>query len=165
MVDAEIIKNLPVGKAEQYQALVREAQGVLDGENHPISRMSTLIGILHNAFDYFSWTGFYLVDPENSKQLVIGPYQGTLGCLRIAFGKGVCGSAAATGKTIIVDDVNAFPDHIACDANTKSEIVVPVFNANGRLIAVLDVDSTEFAAFDQSDRSGLEEMVSLLKLS
>ena len=165
MADVEIIKDLPVRKAEQYQELVREAQAILDGENHPISRMSTLIGILHNAFDYFSWTGFYLVDPENSKQLVIGPYQGTLGCLRIAFGKGVCGLAAATGKTIIVDDVNAFPDHIACDANSKSEIVVPVFNVKGSLIAVLDVDSTELSAFDHNDRSGLEEMLSLLQLS
>jgi len=90
---------------------------------------------------------------------VVGPYQGTLGCLRIAFGRGVCGTAAARRETMIVPDVEAFPGHIACDSRSRSEIVTPVFDAGGRLIAVLDVDSTELAAFDTADAAGLEAIV------
>jgi GAF domain-containing protein len=90
---------------------------------------------------------------------VVGPYQGTLGCLRIAFGRGVCGTAAAERRTVIVPDVDAFPGHIACDARSKSEIVVPVFGADGALIGVLDVDSTELAAFDEADAAGLERIL------
>jgi GAF domain-containing protein len=93
------------------------------------------------------------------RELVVGPYQGTLGCLRIAFGRGVCGAAAESGKTQIVEDVHAFPDHIACDARSRSEIVVPVFDASGALIAVFDVDATEPAAFDQVDAVGLERIL------
>jgi L-methionine (R)-S-oxide reductase len=115
--------------------------------------------ILSDSFEKFFWTGFYLVDPAKGDQLVVGPYQGTLGCLRIDFGHGVCGAAAAAGKTLIVADVDAYPGHIACDSRSKSEIVVPVFDGSGALIAVLDVDATEPAAFSEADALGLEEIV------
>jgi GAF domain-containing protein len=100
-----------------------------------------------------------VVDPAKGDELVVGPYQGTLGCLRIAFGRGVCGTAAATGRTQLVEDVHAFPGHIACDSRSQSEIVVPVRDADGRLIAVLDVDSDRPAAFDAVDQLWLEQIV------
>src|SRR5690606_5162100 len=105
------------------------------------------------------WTGFYGVDPAKGNELVVGPYQGTLGCLRIAFGRGVCGTAAATGRTQIVQDVHAFPGHIACDPRSASEIVVPVFDRSGALIAVLDVDAEQKAAFDAVDAERLERLM------
>src|SRR5262249_15347677 len=107
---------------------------------------------------YF-WAGFYLVDAQRPRELVVGPYQGTLGCLRIPFGRGVCGTAAATGETQLVPDVHAFPGHIACDSRSASEIVVPVRDAAGRLIAVFDVDSEQPAAFDAFDQGGLEAIL------
>jgi GAF domain-containing protein len=118
--------------------------------------MATVSNILHHAFDHYYWTGFYVADPDKPGELVIGPYQGTLGCLRIPFGRGVCGVAAESGETQIVEDVHAFPGHIACDARSESEIVVPVFDRNGALIAVFDVDSDRTAQFDDVDRQGLE---------
>ena len=122
--------------------------------------MATVASMLHHAFpERFLWTGFYVVDAHTPDELVVGPYQGTLGCLRIAFGRGVCGAAAASGETVVVDDVEAFPGHIACDARSRSEIVTPVRDASGVLIAVLDVDSAEVAAFDAVDRAGLERIV------
>ena len=99
------------------------------------------------------------MDPQKGDELVVGPYQGTLGCLRIAFGRGVCGTAAAERSTQIVADVNAIENHIACDARSQSEIVVPVLNARGDLIAVLDIDSEELGAFDSEDQTALETLV------
>jgi len=118
--------------------------------------MATVASMLAASFDHFFWTGFYVVDPDKREELVVGPYQGTLGCLRIAFGRGVCGTAARTRQTQIVEDVDAFPDHIACDSRSKSEIVVPVVDADGRLIAVFDVDAEVTGAFDQLDADWLE---------
>jgi GAF domain-containing protein len=146
-------------KAELYRALARDIAAVLEGESNLVARMATITCLLSEAFDSYFWAGFYLVDPEQPGQLVIGPYRGTLGCLRIAFGKGVCGVAASSRKTQIVADVHAFPGHIACDSRSQSEIVVPVFDAAGRLIAVFDVDSTELAAFDAVDATGLERIL------
>ncbi len=148
-----------MNKAEKYIETAKEIAAVLEGETNLISRMSTVSNILHHAFDHYFWTGFYLADPEKSDELVVGPYQGTLGCLRIPFGKGVCGKAAATREAQIVDDVHAFPDHIACDARSESEIVVPVFNKSGDLIAVFDVDSDQKAMFDAADKVGLEKIL------
>jgi GAF domain-containing protein len=113
--------------------------------------------LLHHAFGHL-WTGFYRV-VEPGRLLRVGPYQGTLGCLEIAIGRGVCGTAAAGRRTVIVEDVHAFPGHIACDARSRSEIVVPVLDADGELLAVLDVDSERPAAFDAEDRTGLERLV------
>ena len=117
--------------------------------------MATVAAMLAEAFDDFFWTGFYVVDDDRPGELVVGPYIGTLGCLRIGFGRGVCGTAAATRTTQVVPDVHAFPGHIACDSRSESEIVVPVFNASGALIAVFDVDATVRDAFDDVDAAGL----------
>ena len=146
-------------KAERYEEVGKEIAAVLDGETNQVSRMATVSNILHHAFDHYFWTGFYLVDPEKPEELVVGPYQGTMGCLRIPFGKGVCGAAAATRETQIVADVHEFPGHIACDARSESEIVVPVFDKSGALIAVFDVDSDQKAMFDAADKAGLEKIL------
>ncbi|HKR66047.1 MAG TPA: GAF domain-containing protein [Thermoanaerobaculia bacterium] len=127
-----------------------------------IALMATINSVLANRFPYFFWTGFYRMCGE---RLVIGPYIGTVGCLQIELGRGVCGKAAQERTTIVVPDVNAFPGHIACDPNTKSEIVIPVFDADDVLIGVLDVDSEELAAFDEFDREGLERIVKLFSRS
>jgi L-methionine (R)-S-oxide reductase len=147
----------PAGKAETYAALRTEIAAVIAGEPNRVARYASAACLLAQAFpERFFWTGFYLVDEHKPDELVVGPYQGTLGCLRIGFGKGVCGTAAARRQSIIVPDVHAFPGHIACDSRSNSEIVVPVFDATGALAAVLDVDSTAYNAFDQDDRAGLE---------
>lgn len=146
-------------KATAYRELVAEIGSVVEGETSRTARYATAVSLLKAAFgDRFFWCGFYEVDPNKSRELVVGPYQGTLGCLRIPFDKGVCGACASTRETIIVPDVHAFPGHIACDSRSNSEIVVPVFDGAGALVAVLDVDSTAFAAFDDVDARGLEDV-------
>lgn len=152
--------RLSADRRARYAELSDEIAAVLEGEGDRTARMATVAAMLHAAFpERFFWTGFYVVDPARRDELVVGPYQGTLGCLRIAFGRGVCGEAAARGETVLVDDVDAFPGHIACDSRSRSEIVAPVRDGAGALIAVLDVDSTEPAAFDAEDRAGLEAIV------
>ncbi|KQW68085.1 diguanylate phosphodiesterase [Phenylobacterium sp. Root77] len=151
--------TLPAAKAERYAVLAEEIASVLAGEPNRTARMATLASMLAATFDTFFWTGFYVVDPDKERELVVGPYQGTLGCLRIAFGRGVCGAAAASGQTQLVPDVHAFPGHIACDGRSQSEVVVPVFDPAGALIAVLDVDSDQLAAFDDVDVEWLEKIV------
>ena len=154
---AEAALVLPEDKAERYAALRQEIAAVIAGEPNVTARYATASSLLVQAFgERFFWCGFYVVDESKGDELVVGPYQGTLGCLRIPFGKGVCGAAAATRETQLVADVHAFPGHIACDSRSNSEIVVPVFDAHGTLAAVLDVDSTAFGAFDAVDRTGLE---------
>ena len=149
--------ELPADKTERYAALRAEIGAVIAGEPNVTARYATAASLLAQAFpERFFWTGFYVVDPLKPNELVVGPYQGTLGCLRIPFGKGVCGAAAAQRQTIIVPDVHAFPGHIACDSRSNSEIVTPVFDAQGALTAVLDVDSTQFNAFDETDQACLE---------
>lgn len=144
-------------KSETYADVRKQIASVIAGETSLTARYATAACLLREAFgERFFWTGFYLVDPDKPAELVVGPYQGTLGCLRIPFGNGVCGAAAASGETQLVEDVHAFPGHIACDSRSNSEIVVPVRDASGALVAVLDVDSTEFGAFDAVDQAGLE---------
>ena len=152
-------KILPAAKAARYAEVGREIASVLAGEPNLTARMATVAAMLAASFDHYLWTGFYVVDPDKREELVVGPYQGTLGCLRIAFGQGVCGTAARSRQTQVVDDVHAFPGHIACDSRSVSEIVVPVVDAEGRLIAVFDVDSERPAAFDALDREGLERIL------
>ena len=159
MAESFTVDILPTAKSERYAGLLGEIQSVLGGETGRVARMATISSMLASAFDTFFWTGFYQVDSDRPTELVIGPYQGTLGCLRIAFGRGVCGTAAAERRTVIVPDVDAFPGHIACDSRSRSEIVVPVLDASGELIAVLDVDSVELAAFDETDQAGLEAIL------
>ena len=150
-------------RAETYRDLKAEIESIVAGETYAPARYASAACLLAQAFaPRFFWTGFYVVDPLKPDELVVGPYQGTLGCLRIPFGKGVCGACAASGETVLVEDVHAFPGHIACDSRSNSEIVVPVFGKDGRLAAVLDVDSTEHAAFDETDRKGLEAICAIL---
>lgn len=144
-------------KATAYRELVAEISSVVAGETSRTARYATTVSLLKSAFgERFFWCGFYEVDPRKDRELVVGPYHGTLGCLRIPFAKGVCGACARQRETIVVPDVHAFPGHIACDSRSNSEVVVPVLDANGALLAVLDVDSTDFAAFDEIDARGLE---------
>lgn len=136
--------------------MARALRSLLEGEDDWVSAMATTVCELHHAFDWFHWTGFYrVVAPE---LLAVGPYQGGHGCLRIPFSRGVCGAAARTRQTQRVDDVHARADHIACAATTRSEIVVPVLGRDGRVIAVLDVDSDHPAAFSQVDQDALERL-------
>ena len=159
MAEAFNDKSLPADKAQRYAALTDEIASVLAGEPNLTARMATVASMLAASFDHYFWTGFYVVDADTPGELVVGPYQGSLGCLRIAFGRGVCGAAAESGQTQLVPDVHAFPGHIACDSRSASEIVVPVFDASGKLLAVLDVDSEMPAAFDSVDAQWLEEIL------
>jgi GAF domain-containing protein len=148
------LRNVP--KVAAYRELEAQLSAVLEGITDEIAAMATLSALLHHAFGHL-WTGFYrAVAPT---LLRVGPYQGTLGCLEIEFGKGVCGTAAAERRTIIVADVSTFPGHITCDPRSRSEIVVPVFDSSNALIAVLDIDSSRPEAFDAEDRAGLEHLV------
>ena len=150
----------PADKAARYAEVEQEILAVLEGEPNLTARMATVSSMLADAFPVFFWTGFYVVDPDKEAELVVGPYQGTLGCLEIRFGKGVCGTAATERRTVIVRDVREFPGHITCDARSRSEIVVPVFGAAGELLAVLDIDSERANTFDADDQAGLERLVS-----
>ncbi len=144
-------------RPEAYARLRELQQVLLDDTDDVIAGMATTSALLHHAFGHL-WTGFYrVVEPD--RRLRVGPYQGTLGCLDITFGRGVCGTAAAERRTVVVEDVHAFPGHITCDARSRSEIVVPVFAADGSLLAVLDIDSAEPAMFGVADAAGLEALV------
>lgn len=154
-----VIHESESGKAATYAELAEQIEAVVTGEPNSVARMASAAALLHHRFERFFWTGFYIVDPDRPGELVIGPYQGSLGCLRIPFGKGVCGTAAETRKTQIVPDVHAFPGHIACDARSNSEIVVPLLAPSGELLGVLDIDSTAFDAFDDTDAHWLERIL------
>lgn len=155
------LRHLP--KAEAYRELLVQLESVLAGIDDEVAAMATVACLVHHAFGHL-WTGFYRV-VEREKLLRVGPYQGTLGCLEIAFGRGVCGTAAARRETVIVPDVHAFPGHIACDGRSRSEIVVPVLGPRGELIAVFDVDSDRPGTFDEADRAGLEALMRLFARS
>ncbi|WP_338285516.1 GAF domain-containing protein [Luteolibacter sp. LG18] len=146
-----------IPERDEKQRLYEDARlrisGLTAGEPDRIARMAGIVSVLHGLMPHYYWTGFYRVLGGG---LVIGPYQGTVGCARIAWGRGVCGAAWQTGETQVVADVHAFPGHIACDALSESEIVVPVRDRDGRIVAVFDVDSTLPGAFDDIDRIGLE---------
>ena len=146
-------------KESIYTQVEAEILSVTDGEYNVIANMASVSCLLNLAFKDYFWVGFYIVDPKKENELVIGPYQGTLGCLRISFERGVCGAAAKTGKTQIVENVHAFPGHIACDSQTNSEIVVPVFNKTNELIAVFDVDSIKLSTFNEVDKLRLEKII------
>jgi GAF domain-containing protein len=147
---------MSLAKELPYQWCREKIEALCEGEDDVIAKMASVVGVLHNGMTDFFWTGFYRVV---NGRLVIGPYQGTVGCLRIEFGRGVCGTAASTGETQVVRDVHEFPGHIACDPDSRSEIVVPVRNGKGELIAVLDVDSKIKGAFDNFDKEQLEKIV------
>ena len=148
-----------MNKADKYTTIFQTIQAVVEGESDIIANMANVAALLHEEFGFW-WTGFYRVDQE-SDQLVLGPFQGPVACTRIPFGKGVCGTAWERSETVIVPDVHQFPGHIACSSASNSEIVVPVFQGK-KVIAVLDIDSTEFNTFDQTDKEWLEKIVSLI---
>jgi GAF domain-containing protein len=141
-----------------YSEAIREIQGIVQGEPNLIANLSNIAAILKSLRGYF-WVGFYLVEGD---QLVIGPFQGPPACTRIQRNKGVCGNAWERQESIVVEDVEKFPGHIACSALSKSEIVVPVFDKSGAVCMVLDVDSKELADFDEYDREGLERISAII---
>ena len=145
-------------KPEAYRDTIASLGGLLEGEPDPVAGLANASALLFHALDGINWCGFYL---ERAGALVLGPFQGKPACVRIALGKGVCGTAAANRETLVVPDVFAFPGHIACDEASRSEIVVPIVEA-GRLRGVLDVDAPETDRFDAEDRAGLEAFVAAL---
>lgn len=145
-------------KEEQYQSLIPQIKGLIEGENDLIANLSNVCAALKEQFNWL-WIGFYLV---KNNELVVGPFQGPVACSRIKKGKGVCGTAWLQEKTIIVQDVEQFPGHIACSSKSKSEIVVPIIK-NNEVIAVLDVDSVELSAFNETDQLYLEQIVNLIQ--
>ena len=144
-------------KEEKYQELIPQLEAVVSCETDVIANMANMASMLHETFGFW-WTGFYRVVDG---MLVLGPFQGPLACTRIRKGKGVCGTAWASGETVVVPDVEQFPGHIACSSESRSEIVVPVFKGSA-IVAVLDIDSRELSAFDETDRKYLEKAVTLL---
>ena len=145
-------------KHETYRELARSLSALLEGESDALANLSNASGLLAQALDRVNWSGFYL---RRGNELVLGPFQGKPACVRIPLGKGVCGTAAQSRETLVVPDVHAFPGHITCDADSRSEIVVPIV-PNGVLRGVLDVDSPEKNRFDAEDRAGLEAFVEVL---
>ena len=156
MYEFSIDTNAP--KSEMYRELVKSADALTSGESDGVANMSNIAALLWEFLPDVNWTGFYrVVDGE----LVLGPFQGKAACIRIPFGRGVCGAAAQTGETQLVEDVHAFPGHIACDANSASELVVPVMR-NGQVIAVVDLDSPSRGRFDHDDALGIESLVAVI---
>ena len=159
-MDAPLPASDRAGRAAHYDDVLARIDAILDGEDDWVAAMATVACELHHAFEHYHWTGFYR--HSHPGELVIGPYQGGHGCLRIAFERGVCGAAARTRTTQLVPDVHAFPGHIACSTSTRSEIVVPVLRPDGQVLAVLDVDSDWPDAFDATDQAALERLCAAL---
>ncbi|MDN3377413.1 MULTISPECIES: GAF domain-containing protein [unclassified Pseudoalteromonas] len=143
-------------KQEFYQSLVKQTESLITGETNIIANMANISALLFTSLDDVNWAGFYLMDSPS--ELVLGPFQGNPACIRIPVGRGVCGTAAATAETQLVEDVHAFSGHIACDAASNSEIVIPILK-NGEVYAVLDIDSPSIARFNAEDMKGLEALV------
>jgi L-methionine (R)-S-oxide reductase len=154
---AEDLTIISGTKQEQYEALLPQIKGLLEGENDLIANLANVAAALKEQFGWF-WVGFYLVKKD---ELVLGPFQGPVACTRIKKGRGVCGSSWAQAKTLIVPDVEKFPGHIACSSLSKSEIVVPLFY-NGEVVGVLDVDSDQLNQFDTTDQNYLEQIIRLV---
>lgn len=144
-------------KTHQYADLAEQARGLLHGERDRIANAANFAALVYHALPELNWAGFYFFDGH---ELVVGPFQGQPACVRIALGKGVCGTAASSRQTQLVRDVHEFPGHIACDAASRSEIVVPLYDGN-RLIGVWDVDSPRLARFDEEDRAGMERLAAI----
>ncbi len=143
---------------KKYELLFQQVEGLLNKNDQLITNISNLIAAINQSFPKISWIGFYIVDGNN---LILGPFQGKVACTKIKIGNGVCGYSAKMKETIIVEDVNKFPGHIACDVESKSEIVVPII-INNKICAVLDIDSTNYSSFNEIDKIWLEKIINLL---
>jgi len=150
--------NHTIEKEEKYRLLTEQLKALLEGETDQVAMMANVAAAIQAEMGFF-WTGFYRVV---GNELVLGPFQGPVACMHIGFGRGVCGTAWQQRQTIVVPDVEQFPGHIACSSLSRSEIVVPLFGADGEIVAVLDIDSTELATFDQVDRLYLEAICQLM---
>lgn len=158
-VAEELLIDPKASKAEKYQSLLPQLEALVQGETDLIAGLANLMAGLKYTMGFF-WVGVYLVKGE---QLVLGPFQGPVACTRIGFGQGVCGSAWKQASTIVVDDVDQFPGHIACSSDSKSEIVLPAFGPDGKVALVLDVDSDQLADFDETDRTALERVMKMIE--
>lgn len=146
-------------KQGRYDRIFKQLESLLEKNNGMIARMATINAVLHHKMEYFFWTGFYIL---KDGQLIVGPYQGPVACQVLEKNKGVCWAAINRQDSVLVQDVEKFPGHIACDSRSKSEIAVPVKDQHNRIIAVLDVDSSEFGSFDEVDRENLERIVGMV---
>ena len=146
-------------KEGRYQRIYEQLAALLKDKPNQIARMATAVALLHHKMDYFFWTGFYLLDDS---ELIVGPYQGSLACIKLKKDTGVCWAGINRGETVVVPDVHQFPGHIACDSRSNSEIVVPLKDATGTIIGVLDVDSKELGSFDETDAKWLEKIVGVI---
>jgi len=147
-------------KEGRYSRINKQLQELLGKTNDPLARMASICAVLHHKMDHYFWTGFYLL---KSDRLVVGPYQGPVACQELEAQKGVCWEAVKRKAPVLVDDVRLFPGHIACDSRSRSEITLPVFDRQGKVVAVFDVDSDQEAAFDETDRRALEDILSLIR--
>jgi L-methionine (R)-S-oxide reductase len=145
-------------KSGRYQRIISQLEGLLTKTNDPVARMATIAAVLSNKFEYFFWCGFYFVHGD---KLIVGPYQGPVAC-QVLQGTGVCLASVTQNKSIVVPDVHEFPGHIACDSRSNSEIVVPVRDPGGKILAILDVDSVSLNSFDETDRKNLEIIAALV---
>ncbi|MEO6884456.1 MAG: GAF domain-containing protein [Bacteroidia bacterium] len=146
-------------KTERYQSLLPQLKALVEGEKDFLANLANITSALKYGMNWF-WVGFYFVKENN---LVLGPFQGTVACTRIAYGKGVCGKSWSEKKIILVEDVNAFPGHIACSSDSQSEIVLPIFNSKKEIFMVLDVDSERLSTFDETDSKHLQEVVNIVE--
>lgn len=147
-------------KTGRYERIYKQLSDLMEKSQDPSARMSSIAAVLHHKMTDFFWTGFYLLTPDG--RLVVRTYQGPVACMELAKDTGVCWAGINQNKTMVISDVHQFPGHIACDSRSKSEIVVPVKDATGKIIGVLDVDSDKLATFDETDAKGLEKIVSLI---
>lgn len=148
-----------VKKAGRYQRIYAQLEELLEKTEDPVARMASICAVLHHKMEYYFWTGFYL---HKKGKLIVGPYQGPVACQELEKNKGVCWAAVNSGAPVVVPDVHAFPDHIACDSRSKSEISLPVFDHQRNIVAVFDVDSDQFNSFSIVDREQLERILELI---
>ena len=148
-----------MSKKEKYELLLRQVESLIEGETNKVGVLANVTAAIHDTMGFF-WVGFYLVD---GNELILGPFQGSVACFHIPYNKGVCGTAWARRETVVVEDVETFPGHIACSSLSRSEIVVPVFDQNNEVTAVLDIDSTDLATFDETDQYYLEQLCQKLR--
>ena len=146
-------------KRKRYLRIYNQLLELLEPHDNPVAAMATIVSVLHHKFDYYFWTGFYLL---HDGSLIVGPYQGPVACIKLKRDAGVCWTSINQKKTIIVPDVHKFPGHIACDSRSNSEIVIPLKSKEGQITGVLDVDSKDLNSFDEVDKEGLEKILQLI---